>query len=110
LATVTKPYWQDEWASLYAARGILAHGLPILQSGFLYAKGELYSYLLALSMLIFEDQGGAPRIISVVEYLLSLPLLYGIGCYFFDRRIALLATAMLALSPMALVCGRSVRM
>ena len=105
-----EPYWQDEWTSFYAAKGILAHGIPVLSSGFIYLKGELYSYLLALSMVIFGDQGGAPRIVSVVEYLLSLPLLYGVGSYFFDRRIALLATAMLALSPLALQWGRSVRM
>jgi hypothetical protein len=105
-----EPYWQDELTSYFAARGILAHGLPLLPSGFLYPKGELYSYMLALSILIFGDQGGALRIISVVEYLVSLPLLYAIGCYFFDRRIALLATAMLALSPYALIWGRQVRM
>lgn len=105
-----EPYWQDELTSYFAAKGILAHGLPFLPSGFLYPKGELYSYMLALSILIFGDQGGALRIISVAEYLVSLPLLYAIGCYFFDRRIALLATAMLALSPYALIWGRQVRM
>ncbi len=105
-----EPYWQDELTSYFAAKGILAHGLPLLPSGFLYPKGELYSYMLALSILIFGDQGGALRIISVAEYLVSLPLLYAIGCYFFDRRIALLATAMLAFSPYALIWGRQVRM
>jgi len=105
-----EPYWQDELTSYFVAKGILAHGLPLLPSGFLYAKGELYSYMLALSILIFGEQGGALRIISILEYLVSLPLLYAIGCYFFDRRIALLATAMLALSPYALIWGRQVRM
>ena len=105
-----EPYWQDELTSYYAAKGILAHGIPVLPSGFLYPKGELYSYLLALSMLLFGDQGWAPRILSVLEYLVSLPVLYIVGCYFFERRIALLATAMLALSPIALVWGREVRM
>ena len=105
-----EPYWQDELTSYYAAKSILAHGLPFLPSGFLYAKGELYSYVLALSMVIFGDQAGAPRIVSAVEYLISLPLLYFVGCYFFERRLALLATAMLALSPIAFVWGREVRM
>jgi len=61
-------------------------------------------------MLILGDQGGAPRIVSVIEYLVSLPLFYGVGCYLFDRRISLLATAMLAISPSALLWGRQVRM
>jgi len=105
-----EPYWQDELTSFYAAKGVLAYGIPVLVSGFLYLKGELYSYVLALSMLILGDQGGAPRIVSVIEYLISLPLLYGVGCYLFDRRISLLSTAMLALSPYAMIWGRQVRM
>ena len=87
-----EPYWQDELTSYFAAKGVLAHGLPVLSSGFLYPKGELYSYLLALSMLIFGDHGAGPRVLSVLEYLVSLPLFYAIGCYFFEKRIALLAT------------------
>lgn len=105
-----EPYWQDELTSYYAAKGILAHGLPLLPSGFLYPKGELYSYLLALSIAIFGEQNGAPRMLSIVEYLIGLPLLYSIGCALLNRRIALLATAALALSPMALTWGRQMRM
>jgi len=105
-----EPYWQDELTSFFAAKGVLAHGLPVLSSGFLYPKGELYSYLLALSMLIFGDHGAGPRVLSVLEYLVSLPLFYAIGCYFFEKRIALLATAMLAFSPITLLWGRQVRM
>lgn len=104
------PYWQDELTSYYAAKGILAHGLPILPSGFLYAKGELYSYALALNLLLFGDQAGVPRIFSAVEYLVSIPVLYGVGCSFFQRRVALLATAMFAFSPFALGWGREMRM
>ena len=102
------PYWQDELTSYYAARGILAHGLPIMPSGFLYTKGELYSYALALNILVFGDQGGAPRILSAVEYLASIPALYVAGRYFFNRRVALLATAMFAFSPIS--WGREMRM
>jgi len=104
------PYWQDELTSYYAARGILAHGLPILPSGFLYMKGELYSYALALNLLIFGDQAGVPRVFSTLEYLASIPALYGVGCYFFNRRVALLAAAMFAFSPIALGWGREMRM
>lgn len=105
-----EPYWQDELTSYYAARGVLAHGLPIMPSGFLYAKAELYSYVLAFCIALFGDKSGLPRMVSIVEYLLSLPLLYVVGSYFFGRRVALLATAMLAFSPLALVWGRQMRM
>jgi len=103
-----EPYWQDELSSYYAARGILAHGLPFFPSGFLYEKAELYSYLLALWTALFGASGA--RYISAIEYIVSIPLLYFVGCYFFNRRIALLATAMLTLAPTALVWGRQVRM
>ncbi len=105
-----EPYWQDELSSYNAALGILAHGLPLFPSGFLYTKAELYSYLLALWIHLFGDQQGVLRFLSAIEYLLSLPLLYKAGRYFFDRRVALLATAMLAFSPFSLIWGRQVRM
>ncbi|HLZ56610.1 MAG TPA: glycosyltransferase family 39 protein [Ktedonosporobacter sp.] len=105
-----EPYWQDELTSYYAAKGILAHGLPLLPSGFWYTKAELYSYLLAGLMAIFGDQQGIMRLPAVLEYLVSIPLLYYVGCYFFDRYISLLATAMMAFSPSTLVWGRQMRM
>jgi hypothetical protein len=105
-----EPYWQDELTSYYAAKGILAHGIPVMPSGFLYPKGELYSYLLALSIVLFGEQNGMIRLPSVLTYLASLPLFYLATRYFFERKIALLATAMLAFSPYVLIWGRGVRM
>jgi 4-amino-4-deoxy-L-arabinose transferase-like glycosyltransferase len=105
-----EPYWQDELSSYYASRGILASGLPFFPSGFLYPKSELYSYLLALWTTLFGQADGIPRAISVVEYLISLPLIYIVGSYFFNKRIALLATAMLTFSPTSLVWSRQMRM
>ncbi len=105
-----EPYWQDELSSYYAAQGILSHGLPFFPSGFLYPKAEFYSYLLAIWKTVFGEADGIPRAISVVEYLVSLPLIYVVGTYFFDKRIALLATAMLAFSPTSLVWSRQMRM
>src|SRR5258708_6652636 len=105
-----EPYWQDELTSYFAAKGVLAHGIPLLPSGFLYAKGELYSYVLALFIAIFGEQNAIMRIPSVLEYLVSLPLFYYVCCYFCNRRVALLATAMLAFSPYTLLWGHEVRM
>jgi uncharacterized membrane protein len=105
-----EPYWQDELSSYFASRGVLAHGLPFFPSGFLYPKAEIYSYLLALWTTLLGEQGGVPRAISLLEYLASLPLLYVAGCYFFDRGVALLATAILAFSPTSLIWSRQMRM
>jgi uncharacterized membrane protein len=48
--------------------------------------------------------------VSMLEYIASIPLLYAIGCYMFNRRVAWLAATMLALSPYALNWGRQARM
>jgi 4-amino-4-deoxy-L-arabinose transferase-like glycosyltransferase len=101
-----EPYWQDELSSYYAAQGILASGLPHFPSGFLYEKAELFSYLLAFWQLLHLPS----RLLSVLIYFLSLPLLYRTGCYFFERRCALLATTLMALSPSALLWSQQVRM
>lgn len=103
-------YWQDELVSYLVAKSIQHTGLPMLPSGFIYPKGELYSYLLALFMNVFGDQNGAPRIISGVEYLLTLVLLYRVGCYFFDKHVALSAAILLAFSPHELIWARQMRM
>lgn len=105
-----EPYWQDELSSYYAAHGILSTGWPLFPSGFLYTKAELYSYLLAAWQWLFGERPELARAISVGEYLATLPLLYLAGCYFFSRRVAWLATAMLAFSPLALVWSRQMRM
>jgi 4-amino-4-deoxy-L-arabinose transferase-like glycosyltransferase len=103
-------YWQDELVSYDVAQSIVHNGLPLLPSGFVYPKAELYSYLLALTMKLFGDQAGILRSISAVECLITIAVLYYVGCYFFDRRVALLATVMLALSPQELIWARQVRM
>ncbi len=106
-----EPFWQDELSSYYAARNIMQHGFPAFPSGYLYPKGELFSYILALVMSIFGTSSAiVPRTISVVWYLLSILLLYFCGQKFFNRKIAWLATAMLAFSPYTLLWARQTRM
>ncbi len=105
-----EPYWQDELVSYYVAKNSIAHGFPMMPSGFVYPKAELFEYMLGLFMLVFGDQGITPRLLSALEFIVSIPLLYSIGCYFFGRRVSWLATAMLAVSPFALVWGAQLRM
>jgi hypothetical protein len=106
-----EPYWQDELSSYQAAKGILAHGVPILLSGMLYPKGELFSYMMALLLALHGPGHIVPRLISIGEYIVGIPLIYAIGYSLFRKRsIAWLAAAMLAFSPDALLWGRQARM
>jgi hypothetical protein len=106
-----EPYWQDELSSYYAARSIMAYGIPAFPSGIIYPKGELFSYLLALVMTIFGTNSPVvTRSISMVLFLASLPIFYIVGSKLFNRRVAWLATTMLALSPYATVWSRQTRM
>ncbi len=106
-----EPYWQDELSSYYAALNIMQHGFPAFPSGFIYPKGELFSYFLALLMSVLGTTSSVvPRTISVSWYLVSLPMMYLLGLKLFNRRVAWLGTAMLALSPYALIWARQTRM
>ena len=112
-----EPYWQDELSSYYAARWIMTHGYPAFPSGFVYAKGELFSYLMAFLMFIFGTPGQEgstsfiiPRVISMLAFLVSLPVMYVVGSRLFNRKIAWLATAMLAFSPYDMLWSRQARM
>lgn len=103
-------YWQDELSSVFAAVGILQDGIPHLASGFIYAKGEMFSYMLAGFIWIFGQDSTGPRLISVLEYLISLPLTFFVGRYLFGKRVGLLATALVVFSPLALLWARQARM
>jgi hypothetical protein len=106
-----EPYWQDELSSYQAARGILAHGIPVFLSGVLYPKGEIFSYMMALLIALLGSGHLVPRLLSIGEYIVSIPLLYAVGYSLFKKRsIAWLAAAMLAFSPDALLWGRQARM
>ena len=105
-----EPLWQDELVSFYVAKNSIAHGFPMMPTGFIYPKAELFHYMLGLIMLVFGDQVSVARSLSAVEYIASIPLLYFIGSYFFGRRIGLFAAAMLTFSPFALTWGSQLRM
>jgi 4-amino-4-deoxy-L-arabinose transferase-like glycosyltransferase len=106
-----EPYWQDELNSYYAARYIMAHGIPGFPSDFIYPKAELFSYLLALVMTIFGTNNPVvTRSISMVLFLVSLPIFYTVGMKLFNRRVAWLAMIMLAFSPYAMEWSRQARM
>ncbi|HEX9035401.1 MAG TPA: glycosyltransferase family 39 protein [Ktedonobacterales bacterium] len=103
-------YWQDELASISAATGVLRTGLPVWSTGFLYAKAELYSYMLAAVIAVFGYNPIALRMVSAVEYMLALLAVFYVARYFFGRFTGLLAMALMLFSPFELHWGREARM
>jgi 4-amino-4-deoxy-L-arabinose transferase-like glycosyltransferase len=103
-------YWQDELYSYFAAKNSIAHGFPQTPAGFIYPKAELFHYMLGILMVIFGDQNGVPRMLSALEYIVTIVLLYYVGTRFFSRRVGWLAAAMLTLSPYALIWSTEERM
>jgi hypothetical protein len=107
-----EPYSADETVSLLAAQSIRAHLVPRFPSGFLYFKGELYEYPLA----VFNALTGDPvalRLLTVLTYgatvlafgLLLLPIvLQG------HRLAQVMLTLLFATAPMELQEAQLVRM
>lgn len=109
-----EPYWQDEQASIVAARAMRAHwGLPRLPSSLLYFKGELYHGLLAGVSLVAGWNPVILRGLSVVWYLatiLAFGLLLAPTLAPGRRWLHVIATAIFATAPAELVWARDVRM
>ena len=50
------PTYVDEVITIYAAKGIVQTGLPVMESGLLYIRAPLNSYLTAIPVLLFGDE------------------------------------------------------
>lgn len=103
-------YWQDELSSIASATGVLQHGIPAWPTGFVYTKAELFSYMLAVVIHFFGYDPNALRLLSAVEYLVSLLLVFLIGRYFLGRRTGLVAMLLMVCSPLAIWWARQARM
>ena len=89
---LTRPWYSvDEEFTVFAVRGIAAHGLPILPSGLLYDRGIAYSYAAWLVGAVAGSELPAFRAVSVFSAALCVLL-----TFFLVRRIANDGTAVLA--------------
>jgi 4-amino-4-deoxy-L-arabinose transferase-like glycosyltransferase len=84
-------YSVDEEFTVFAVRGIQAHGLPMLPSGLLYDRGIAYSYASWLAGAVSRAELPAFRAVSVISAALSVLL-----AFLLVRRIANDATALAA--------------
>ena len=109
-----EPYSGDETVSLLVAKSIRAHFLPRFSSGFLYFKGELYEYPLAVYTAIVGDSPAAVRLLTVLTYgatvlafgLLLLPLVLRGG----HQLAQVMLTLLFATAPMEMQEAQLVRM
>jgi len=101
--------WIDETISAVAALGIIEHGYPLLESGAIYGRAQLYHYLMAGSILLFGGDFGA-RFIAVIFGVLTVYLAYLYGRRFIGRPYAGLVFALfMALSALAIVYSQQAR-
>ena len=100
----------DEYITMWAATKVLAHGYPLLASGNIYSHGIAHSYLVAGAFALFGRTETVARLPGLLISLLTLPVVYHIGHRLFDRRVALLASLLLAMDPQAVLWGGRARM
>lgn len=95
----------DEYSTLLAVQGILRRGAPFLPTGFFYGHDPLYSYIATGAAALFPDDLMAVRLLSLFASLGAIALTYRIGRRLFSMQAGLLAAALLALSPGAVLWG-----
>lgn len=99
-ASLARPgYTPDEEFTLFAVRGIAAHGLPLLPSGFLYDRGLLYSYTSWLASALTGLELPAFR---------ALSLLSAVGALVIGHRLATRYVSAAAATTAALLVATSV--
>jgi len=92
-------YSVDEEFTIFAVRGIAAHGLPLLPSGLLYDRGLAYSYASWAVSLLPGDDLVAARAISLISVALALIVIFVfLNRLFASERLAILATVAAATS------------
>jgi len=100
----------DEYITLRAARQILERGLPLLPTGNFYSHGLLLSYVEAALMALSGFDPLLARLPVLLVGLLAVALTWWLGRRWFSPAVGLLAAALLALSPEAIVWGGRARM
>lgn len=104
-----QPY-PDEFVTLLAVRAILERGLPILPSGLFYEHGLLFSYLGAAGGVLAGFSRETVRAASLLASLASILLVWHWGRRHLSTSTGLLAAAVLAFAPDAVLWGGRARM
>jgi len=105
-------FFVDEYLTVRAAGRILAQGAPLLPSGNFYSHGLLVSYLVAPLLGLGVTEPWLLRLPVLLLSTAAIPLLYWTGWRIFGRRpgAGLVAAALLAFAPEAILWGGRLRM
>ncbi len=95
----------DEFATILAAQMIVQKGIPQLPSGLFYDNGLLFSYVVSAFIGLTGFSEAVARFPSILFSLLSVAVTFRLGRRFFSPAVALLASALLALAPEAVMWG-----
>ncbi len=99
----------DEFTTMWAAKQILALGVPIMPSGVLYTRGLLDTYVTALFMGIGGDSFVVGRLPSLLFGLATIPLVWWIGKKGWGEPVGWLAAIGLVFLPEAIVWSSRAR-
>jgi hypothetical protein len=99
----------DEFNTIWAAMNVPVRGLPSFPSGNIYPHGFIFTYLV-VPFVLGKFNETLVHIPGLIVSLAMLPAAYWVGRKLFDERVALLATAALAVDPDAILWGGRVRM
>jgi hypothetical protein len=100
----------DEDIMGLAARGIVAHGIPVLPSDMVYWRAPLHTYLIAGSTLLFGDTEWALRLPSAIVGSLCGLLAFFLGRRFLDPVPNLGFTAAVTFLPAMIEISQTARM
>ncbi|MCL7452986.1 MAG: glycosyltransferase family 39 protein [Anaerolineae bacterium] len=94
----------DEYRTIWAARQIALHGLPIFPSGVFSPQGLLFQYVEVPFVLGGLDARVA-RIPGLLVSLAAIPVAYWVGRRLFSERAGLITAAALVTDPLCIVWG-----
>jgi 4-amino-4-deoxy-L-arabinose transferase-like glycosyltransferase len=103
-------FWVDEYTHVFAAKSILAEGLPLLPSEMEYKRALPFTYLVALSFKLFGISEFSARLPSVIFSTLTIFALYWVGAKFLNKTSGLIAATLFTFSPLCIEISRWSRM
>ncbi|MBN1139704.1 MAG: glycosyltransferase family 39 protein, partial [Anaerolineae bacterium] len=99
----------DEFVTAWAARSVLARGLPIFPSGDFYPHGLTFTYLEAPFVAGGFDETLA-RLPALIISLVGVPVAFWVGRRLLSDTAGLVAAAAMAVDPECIVWGGRARM
>jgi 4-amino-4-deoxy-L-arabinose transferase-like glycosyltransferase len=104
----TSPYI-DEYTTMWIAQRTVEYGYPVFSTGAIYSQGMLFTYLDALFIWVFQFSELVARTPSLLISVFTIPCVYLVGKRMFSDHEGLIAAAMVAFAPQAVIWGGRAR-